>query len=111
MGGNNYPWPQNPSPKQTQAVETAAQAVLDARAAYPGSSLADLYDPLTMPPALTRAHAALDRAVDLCYRSQPFPTDARRMEFLFGLYEELTAGIFAAEVSRKGRKVARRGKG
>lgn len=49
---NNFPWPLNPSDKQKQAVETAAQAVLDARAQFPNSSLADLYDPNTMPPIL-----------------------------------------------------------
>ncbi len=92
---NNFPWPQTPSPKNTAAVEAAAQNVLDARAAFPTSSLADLYDPLTMPPTLVRAHAALDKAVDLCYRPQPFPNEARRMEFLFELYDKLTAGMWA----------------
>jgi len=86
---NNYPWPDEPTEKQRAAVEAAAQAVLDARAQFMqpsplplsrsrereersegrGSSLADLYDPLTMPPALVRAHQALDRAVDACYRT------------------------------------------
>ena len=91
---NNYPWPQSPTDKQKQAVETAAQNVLDTRALFPQSSLADLYHPLTMPPALTKAHNALDKAVDACYRSQPFTTDANRMEFLFDLYETYTAGLF-----------------
>jgi len=49
---------------QRKTVEKAAQRVLDARAAFPGATLADLYDPLAMPPALAAAHAALDRAVD-----------------------------------------------
>ena len=61
---NNYPWPEAATAAQRSAVKKAAQAVLDARAAYPASTLADLYDPLTMPPALASAHAALDRAVD-----------------------------------------------
>ena len=62
---NNFPFPQQVDPKQKKKVETAAQAVLDTRAKYPDSSLADLYDPLTMPPDLVKAHQALDKAVDL----------------------------------------------
>lgn len=98
---NNYPWPENPSPKQMQTVEAAAQAVLDVRATFPDSSLADLYDPLTMPPTLAKAHTALDKAVDLCYRPQPFPNEAKRMEFLFELYDKYTAGMFAGEKGKK----------
>lgn len=98
---NNYPFPLNPTNKQKQAVENAAQKVLDARAIFPQSSLADLYSPLTMPPALVKAHQQLDKAVDMCYRSQPFTTDANRMEFLFTLYEQYTAGLFAKEKAKK----------
>jgi len=65
---NNYPWPKDPSAKNKLKVEAYAQAVLDARLQFPDSSLADLYDPLTMPPVLVKAHQALDKAVDLCYR-------------------------------------------
>ena len=65
---NNYAGPESPSVKQRAAVEAAAQAVLDARKNFLGETLADLYDPLAMPPALIKAHAQLDRAVDLCYR-------------------------------------------
>jgi len=68
------------------AIERLAQAVLDARDQFPGSTLADLYDPLTMPPALARAHAALDRAVDRLYRKEPFETDADRVALLFERY-------------------------
>ncbi|HOC57165.1 MAG TPA: hypothetical protein PKI20_16220, partial [Verrucomicrobiota bacterium] len=93
---NNYPWPQSVTPKQRTAVETAAQAVLDARAKYPTSTLADLYDPLTMPAPLLQAHQALDRAVDRCYRPEPFPSDRHRVEYLFALYEQLTAPLVAA---------------
>ena len=74
-------------------METAAQAVLDARAAFPASTLADLYDPLAMPPALATAHAALDRATDRCYRREPFPSDRARVEHIFALYEKLTAPL------------------
>ncbi len=98
---NNYPWPENPTEKQVNAIETAAQAVLDARALFPGSSLADLYSPITMPPELTKAHQNLDRAVDLAYRPQPFVNETKRMEFLFELYEKYTAGLFAKEKVKK----------
>jgi len=94
---NNFPWPENPSEKQVKTVEEAAQKVLDTRAMFPGSSLADLYDPLTMPPELVRAHRELDRAVDLCYRPQPFINDTKRIEFLFELYDKYTVGLFAEE--------------
>jgi hypothetical protein len=100
---NNFPFPLNPTDTQKKKVETAAQAVLDTRAKYPGSSLADLYDPVTMPPDLVKAHQALDKAADQCYRSQPFATELSRIEFLFGLYEEYTAGLFAG-AGKKGKK-------
>jgi hypothetical protein len=101
---NNFPWPENPSEKQVSTVEQATQKVLDTRAEFPNSSLADLYDPLTMPPALVKAHQELDRAVDLCYRAQPFTTEAKRMEFLFELYEKYTAGLFVKEKAGKKKK-------
>lgn len=97
---NNFPWPENPTPKQIEAVETAAQAVLDARKQFPESSLADLYDPLTMPPVLVKAHQALDKAVDLCYRSQPFPNETKRIEYLFELYEKYTGGLFGGNTKK-----------
>lgn len=90
---NNYPWPEAATPAQREAVETAAKAVLDARAQYPEASLADLYDPAAMPPLLARAHTALDRAVDRCYRRQPFTSDRQRVEFLFVLYERLVSPL------------------
>ena len=92
---NNFPWPQNPNEKQVQAVEVATQNVLNARAQFPNASLADLYDPSTMPPVLVKAHQALDKAVDLCYRSQPFINETKRIEFLFELYDKYTSGLFA----------------
>ena len=57
-----------------------------------------------MPPALTDAHAALDKAVDKCYRSEPFPSDRARVEYLFALYERLTAPLALATTKRRGRK-------
>lgn len=84
---NNFPWPEVFSEEKRAKVEVCARAVLDAREKYPAASLADLYDPRTMPVDLTRAHQALDKAVDLCYRAQPFSSETKRMEFLFELYE------------------------
>ncbi len=83
---NTFPWPENPSEKNVKQVEVKAQAVLDIRNEFKDSSLADLYDPLTMPPKLVKAHQELDKAVDLCYRSNPFVNDSARIEYLFGLY-------------------------
>ena len=91
---NNFPWSETPSNKQIKAIEDSAKRILDARTDFPNSSLADLYDPLTMPTSLVKAHNELDKAVDLTYRSQPFTTEAKRMEFLFELYEKYTAGLF-----------------
>ena len=91
---NNFPWPENPNEKQIKSIETTAQKVLDARLQFPNSSLADLYDPLTMPSALVKAHNELDKAVDLAYRPQPFTCEANRMVFLFELYEKYTADLF-----------------
>ena len=99
---NNYPWPENPSEKQIKTIEEKAQNVLDIRASFPNSSLADLYNPLTMPPALVKAHNELDKAVDAAYSKQAFTSEAKRMEFLFELYEKYTAGLFVKE--KKGRK-------
>jgi hypothetical protein len=101
---NNYPWPESPSEKQVKAIEAAAQKVLEVRQQFAGSSLADLYDPLTMPPALVKAHNELDKAVDLAYRPQPFTTEANRMEFLFSLYEKYTANLFTTEKKPKKKK-------
>ncbi len=86
---NNFPWPSEVSDRQKDEVGKAAQAVLDARAKFPDSTLADLYDPLTMPVELTRSHEKLDKVVDLCYRPQPFPNELNRMQFLFSMYQKL----------------------
>jgi hypothetical protein len=92
---NNFPWPQEAGEEQRAKVEQAAQAVLDAREQFPNSTLADLYDPVAMPPALAKAHAALDQAVDRCYRKEPFHTDRERVEYLFALYEKLAVPLTA----------------
>lgn len=102
---NNFPWPDSTTDKRIKAVETAAQAVLDVRAQFPDSSLADLYDPNTMPPALVKAHQQLDKAVDNCYRPQPFISEAKRIEYLFELYEKYTSGLFVTEKVSKRRNI------
>jgi len=98
---NNYPWPENPTEKQIKTIEEKAQNVLDVRVSFPSSSLADLYNPLTMPPALVKAHNELDKAVDAAYSKQTFTSEAKRMEFLFELYEKYTAGLFVKEKKDK----------
>jgi hypothetical protein len=100
---NNFPWPENPTEKQKQAIEEAAQAVLDARAQFPGSTLADLYDPLTMPPILLKAHQHLDKAVDVAYGKTNFQTEAQRVAFLFELYQRYTS-LFPPEKQKRRKK-------
>lgn len=87
---NNFPWP-NLTDKQQHVIEEAAQAVLDVRAEFPTSTLADLYDPNSMPPALRRAHESLDRAVDAAYGKKSFKSDADRVAFLLERYQEITS--------------------
>jgi hypothetical protein len=70
--------------------------VLDARAAHPGATLADLYDPDLMPKDLRDAHRALDRAVDRLYRRQGFDGDRARVEHLFALHEKRVAPLASA---------------
>jgi len=86
---NNFPFP-NASKAQKEAIIQKAQEVLEAREKYPTSSLADLYDPLTMPKELAKAHKELDLAVDKLYRKTPFKDDTERVAFLFELYKQLT---------------------
>lgn len=93
---NNFPWPA-PDGRRREAIEVAAQAVLDVRAAYfethPKHALADIYAPLVMPRALYDAHRALDRAVDAAYGIPRggFATEAARLAFLFTLYQAKAA--------------------
>lgn len=94
---NNFPWPLQPTPAQKTAVEKAAEELLAVRQTFPGQSLADLYDPLTMPQTVLKAHQKLDKAVDLCYRPQPFPNEANRIEYLFDLYDHYVSGLFATQ--------------
>ena len=98
---NNYSCPVNPTGKQKEIIEKAAQKVLDTRASFSSSCLADLYDRLSMPLSLVKAHNELDKAVDLAYRPQPFITETKRIEFLFELYDTYTAGLFAGKKTKK----------
>lgn len=101
---NNFPWPANASVKQMAAIETAAHAVLDARNNFSGASLADLYDPATMPPQLRGAHTDLDRVVDAAYGGKKFNSEAERVAFLFDLYQKYTTLLPAAEKPKRGRR-------
>jgi hypothetical protein len=100
---NNYPFPDNPSKEKVLRVEEEVRNLLNVRTEYKNESLADLYDPIAMPKKLVDAHNRLDKAVDLCYRPQPFPTELSRLEFLFDLYKKYTNPIFA-EPKKKRRK-------
>ena len=100
---NTFPWPQTPTDKQKQAIENAAQAVLDARAKFPNASLADLYDPLTMPVDLSKAHQKLDAVVDMAYAHRKFTGDSDRVAFLFELYREITSPLEPRKATRRKR--------
>ena len=104
---NTFPTP--PTSSDWLKLEPLAQAVLDARAAYPDARLADLYDPDLMPPNLRRAHQRLDRTVDRLYRPAGFASERERVEHLFGLYEKLRAPLEAKmKVKPKRRRRIRR---
>ncbi|MCH3999983.1 MAG: methylase [Lachnospiraceae bacterium] len=87
---NNFPWP-SPTPEQKSRIEQTAQGILDARALYPDSSLADLYDPLTMPPELRKAHTANDIAVMKAYGFSTKMSEADCVAELMKMYQALTA--------------------
>jgi hypothetical protein len=95
------------SVKHRSAIEQAAQGVLDARAQFASSSPADLCDPLTMPPALLKAHQKRDTAVDAAYQpsggKKPYASDAERVAFLFELYQRITS-LLPATAAKKTRK-------
>ena len=112
---DNYPWPDLPTPhadapasaeslraiKLRAAIETAAEAVLAARAQFPEATLADLYDPLSMPPALLKAHQSLDKAVDAAYGKTRFNSEAERVAFLFDLYLSYSQRLAASKPAAK----------
>ena len=100
---NNFPWPPVVDSDRIR-LDELTRSILAARAAHPGASLADLYDPDVMPADLRKAHRALDLAVDRLYRKEPFADDRERVEHLFRLYEQMTAGLLArADKPKRGR--------
>ena len=87
---NNFPSP-SPTPEQKHRIEQTAQGILDARSLYPDSSLADLYDPLTMPVELRKAHTANDMAVMAAYGMPIKTTDeASCVAWLMKMYQDIT---------------------
>ena len=106
---NNFPWPDLADLKHRTSIEAAVQSVLDTRAQFPEATLADLYDPLTTPPALVKAHEHLDKAVDAAYiaaekaagRAAPkLGTEAERVAFLFERYQALTSLLPVAKAKK-----------
>ncbi|MGB4239868.1 MAG: DNA methyltransferase [Kiritimatiellia bacterium] len=104
---NTFPWPEKITEDRREEIERLAQAVLDERAIHlgQGATLADLYDPVTMPPGLAKAHAALDRAVDRAYRPAPFDSERSRVEFLFERYQALTT-LFPEKPKKRARRAS-----
>lgn len=110
---NNFPLPEITDDRHREAIESAAQGVLDVRAAFPDSTLADLYDPLAMPPVLVKAHQVLDRAVDAAYlaaekaagrRAPKLSSDAERVAFLFERYQALSSLLPATKPRRAAKR-------
>ncbi len=110
---NTFPWP-DASQAQQAKVATLAQAVLAARENHPTASLAQLYDPLTMPADLRAAHAALDRAVDRLYRSDAFAAgvagDRDRVEHLFTRYAAMVDPLATAGAKANARNARAKAK-
>jgi hypothetical protein len=96
---NNFPWP-TPTEKQKKEIEKVAQEILDARTKFPNSSLADLYDPITMPPVLLKAHQKLDKIVEKSY-GKTFDIDSERIAHLFYLYQNIIEGLFVKKPKKK----------
>jgi len=100
---NTFPTPEG---ADLSKLEPLAQAVLDARAAHPDATLADLYDPNAMPPNLRDAHQKIDRAVDRLYRRKAFESERERVEHLFMLYEKMCEPLTAAAKDKPKRRRA-----
>jgi hypothetical protein len=99
---NSFPAPE-PTSAQRAQITAAAQEVLRVRDAHPGSSLADLYDPLATPPDLVKAHASLDKAVLASLDLAPSVSDGEVLGALFTRYEAMTAPMGALLGKKKGR--------
>lgn len=98
---NNFIWDIDSTKDAKDNLEITGQAILDARNLYPNSTLADLYNPLTMPVELLKAHEANNKAVDKAYGYKGEDDDASRVAFLFKRYEELTSILPSATVKKK----------
>ncbi len=92
---NTFPLPPEPN---WSKLAPLAQAILNARAKYPESTLADMYDPIQMPPELWKAHQKLDRAVDRLYDPRRFKSEADRVRHLFMRYEQMITSLLADAV-------------
>jgi hypothetical protein len=102
---NTFPVPPR-SEKQGARLADLAKAIVAVRRSFPAATLSDLYDPDLMPPALRKAHRALDGAVDNLYRARPFEDDRERVEHLFGLYEKLVSPLASGQKKAKRRRAA-----
>lgn len=98
---NNFPWPTGVPEDKRRAITQGADAVLAARVAHPGSTLADLYDPDAMPDDLRAAHHTLDKAVDAAYAYRGGKDDSARVAFLFTLYQKLLADLLPAKATAR----------
>ncbi|MFC3860650.1 DNA methyltransferase [Deinococcus antarcticus] len=107
---NTFPWPDRDAlpGKQVQAVEHAAQQVLEARTRFPNSTLAQLYDPNVMPTVLRAAHQTLDRAVEALYGLKASSTEAQRLALLLTRYQELVPTLLGASTAPKKTRGSRR---
>ncbi len=103
---NNFVWP-DPTPAQRAVIEKLAKEVLNERDRWPAETLADLYNPNTMPTNLVKAHKKLDKAVDAAYGKKDFASEAERVAFLFQKYQALTNGFLPVE-KHVGRRVSKR---
>ncbi len=101
---NNFPWPENPGDKQKKSIEEKAQKVIEVRKEVIDCPLGKIYDIGKMPPDLIKAHNELDKAVDSAYSKESFTSEAKRMEFLFDLYEKYTSNLFTKEKTKKLKK-------
>jgi hypothetical protein len=99
---NNYPWPTS-NEKHMKTIEEAAQKILDTRLLFPDSTLAELYNPSSMPPKLINAHQKLDKTVEAAY-GRSFDNDSQRVTYLFEQYQKLTGDMFVEEKQKKGEK-------
>jgi hypothetical protein len=102
---NTFPFP-NISDKQKENLNLYVFAILDERAKH-NKTMAQMYNPDTMPKGLLKAHQELDTAIEQCYRLQPFKNDTERLEYLFKQYEEMTKKdtLFAKQKKTRKKKV------